>query len=357
MESALKFTPAVFAVKDEYQIMVPVAQETLMWVKIGDECFYDESNGILRSNVATHRIPVPKDVLDSAKKYTVCYRVIIDRKPYFTETEDEVQIEFDFIPVKSGKVIAYQLADTHTMIDPPVESVRYFEEQYGKIDFLILNGDIADYSNKLENFDITYSIIEKVTNGNIPVVFSRGNHDTRGKIAENFADNTPCVNGNSYYTFKLGNVWGMVLDCGEDKVDTHSEYGHTICCHHFRKKETEFIKSVIENSKNEYEAEDVKYRIVTSHIPFPCRQSPDPEIFPVWIKLLNENIKPDVLICGHTHKAQLVKLDDVTAFPIIEGSIPLFKEQLFVGNGYIFDTDGITVIFNNSQSIIESFKL
>lgn len=356
MENALKFTPAVFAVKDEYQIMVPVNFETLMWVKVGDELFYDESNGILRSNVSTHRIPVSKEALDKEGKYTVCYRKIIERKPYRTETEDEVQITFDFKPVKDGKVIAYQLADTHTMIEPPVETVRFFEETYGKIDFLILNGDIADYSEKIQNFDITYSIIEKVTHGNIPVVFSRGNHDTRGKIAENFADHTPCVNGNSYYTFKLGNVWGMVLDCGEDKVDINEEYGYTICCHYFRRKETEFIKNVIKNAKSEYEAEDVKYKIVTSHIPFTYIQRPEPEVYPQWVKLLSENVKPDVMLCGHTHKAQLIKPDENTAFPVVEGSNPDFKERTFVGNGYIFD-DGITVIFNNSEKVIESFSL
>ena len=80
-----------------------------MWVKVGDELFYDESNGILRSNVLTHRISVPKEVLDEMGKYTVCYRKIIERKPYRTETEDEVQITFDFLPVKSGKAIGYHL--------------------------------------------------------------------------------------------------------------------------------------------------------------------------------------------------------------------------------------------------------
>ena len=40
-------TPIVYAVRDTQQIMVPVNCETVMWVKIADRCFYDDSNGIL----------------------------------------------------------------------------------------------------------------------------------------------------------------------------------------------------------------------------------------------------------------------------------------------------------------------
>lgn len=357
MESLLKFTPAVFTLKDEYQIMVPIKEECLMWVKVGEELFYDESNGILRSNVLTHRISVPKEVLDEAGKYTVCYRKIIERKPYFTETEDEVNIDFDFKSVKSGKSIGYHLSDTHTLVEQPVKTVGFFEEKYGKVDFLILNGDIADYSDKVENFDITYSIIEKITHGNIPVLFSRGNHDTRGKIAENFADHTPCDNGNSYYTFRVGDIWGILLDCGEDKIDICDEYGHTICCHYFRRKQLKFIENVIKNADNEYNAPDVKHKIVVSHIPFTYIQRPEPEVYPMWVNALNEHIKPDAMLCGHTHTQRLIEPDENTNFPVIEGCVPLFKENSFLGCGYIFDEDGITAVFNDEKEIIDSFKI
>ena len=91
MNSILKTDPAVFAVSDTYQIMVPVKCECLMWVKVGDKEFYDDSNGILRSKVTTHRITVPAKDLDNAEKYTLCSRKIIERKPYFSEVEDIVE--------------------------------------------------------------------------------------------------------------------------------------------------------------------------------------------------------------------------------------------------------------------------
>ena len=55
----MKYHPAVFAVGKEYQIMIPVTTATLAWVQVGKECFYDDSNGILRSDTNIHKICVP----------------------------------------------------------------------------------------------------------------------------------------------------------------------------------------------------------------------------------------------------------------------------------------------------------
>lgn len=48
----MRTLPAVFVVGDTYHIMTVVGAQSLMWVKVGDECYYDESNGILRSERA-----------------------------------------------------------------------------------------------------------------------------------------------------------------------------------------------------------------------------------------------------------------------------------------------------------------
>ena len=85
---ALLTAPAVFAVENTYQIMAPVIGEMLFWVEIGDKKYYDHSNGIIRSDTDMHRVSVPMDLLDRAGEYTVCIKRIIDRKPYFPETEE-----------------------------------------------------------------------------------------------------------------------------------------------------------------------------------------------------------------------------------------------------------------------------
>ena len=63
----IKTSPAVFAVGDRYQIMVEVQSPSLMSVRVGQQTYYDETNGIMNSLSPIHRVQVPMEVLDEAK--------------------------------------------------------------------------------------------------------------------------------------------------------------------------------------------------------------------------------------------------------------------------------------------------
>lgn len=230
----LKTLPAVFAVDKSYQIMVQLQSEALVYIKIGDKTYCDDSNGIMNSLSPIHRVRVPMEVLDQEKQYTVCIRPIVVRKPYFTETNTPVEFHLDFAPVPEKNIRVYHISDAHNEIDMPVKAAKAF----GKIDLLILNGDVIDHSGDPEKFTNIYEICAQLTQGCVPVVFSRGNHDMRGKFAEKFADYTPSHHKNTYYTFRLGGIWGVLLDCGEDKMDDHPEYGYTVACHAFRERQS-----------------------------------------------------------------------------------------------------------------------
>jgi hypothetical protein len=338
--------PTVCPVGKDYHIMLPVKSPLLLWVQIGEETYYDESNGILRSNVQIHRIVVPAEALDKAEGYTLCYRKIIDRQPYFPKTEDEVQIFYPFRPLKKTEDIhIYQLADTHGMIETSAAAAGFFGDD---LDLLILNGDIADHSGSVENISIAYRIASLVTGGTLPCIFSRGNHDLRGACAENLAEYTPNQNGNSFYTFRVGCIWGILLDCGEDKNDDHPEYGGTVCCHAFRQRETRYLEKVIANSKDEYAADGVVYRLSLSHVPFAHNntaldrnlQTPvfliEPDILTRWLELLKEFVHPDLMLSGHLHLCAVSpiggKYDQKgQPCPVIIGSLPNHKENTFVG--------------------------
>ncbi|MBQ8212895.1 MAG: hypothetical protein IJZ80_02705 [Clostridia bacterium] len=76
-------TPIVYAVKNTYQIMVPVSCETVMWVSVGDRCFYDDSNGILRSASSTHCMTGLPVCWIGKRDIPFATRVIHERKPYY----------------------------------------------------------------------------------------------------------------------------------------------------------------------------------------------------------------------------------------------------------------------------------
>ncbi len=353
----LKMLPCVFAVKNTYQIMVRVESESLMWVKVGDNCYYDDSNGILRSYKNIHRMIVPAEELDKNGKYIICEREIKERKPYFTETEEVKEYSFDFIPANGENLRAYHIADAHNFVDEPVRA----EKTFGDIDFLIMNGDIPNHSGDMENFDNIYKIAEEITEGKKPVVFSRGNHDMRGIYAECIEDYTPTDNGKSYFTFRLGNLWGMVLDCGEDKQDDHEEYGNTVCCHAFRQRQTQFIKDVIKNADSEYLQEGIKNRLIIVHNPFTEQLKPpfdiEADIYMEWGKLIRENIKPDAMLCGHYHEQYVSYPGDEHdslghPSPVIVGSEIDFEKKYFCGCGLEFTDRSINVEFTSSDGEI-----
>ena len=349
-----QLTPVVFAVNQEYQIMMYVKDPSLMWVKVGDKTFYDESNGIMRSNTKIHRVIVPMNLLDKEKSYRVYLRKVIDRKPYFPEFEEVVETQYMFKPVPAeGRVRGYHISDSHNRVDGPCTAAK----TYGNIDFLVLNGDIADHSHFEENCLFLHEIASEITKGNIPVIFSRGNHDTRGFWAENLNEFTPTDRGNTYYTFRIGCVWGMVLDCGEDKVDGHEEYGGTARFHQFRRRETEFMKQVIENKETEYLAEGVKHRMVISHIPFTLIKAHpfdiEQELYNQWVHMIGEHIKPNMLLAGHMHCLKIIRPGDEQdaygqSFSTVLGATIKKKDPYFAGTGLEMEQGKITVTYTDS---------
>ena len=347
----LKTTPAVFAVGDRYQIMVQVRGEAMVGIRIGDRIWYDASNGIMNSLSELHRVTVPMAALDAAKEYTLLLRPIIARKPYFTETRSLLEYAFPFSPVPESDIRLYHIADAHNRIEEPVRAA----ETFGRIDALVLNGDVIDHSGNPEKFTNIYEICAQLTDGRVPVVFSRGNHDMRGNFAEKFADYTPSHHQNTYYTFRLGSIWGVILDCGEDKMDDHPEYGFTVACHAFRERQTEFLKTIIENAEKEYNADGVKTKLVIVHNPFTQQlQSPfdiEADIYRQWASLLKTYVGPDLMICGHTHKYGIHKTGgeyDHLGQPctVVIASEP--QKERFIGCGFVIGDNQIEAVFTDS---------
>lgn len=354
-----ELAPAVFVVNREYHIMMYPSAPCLMWVKVGDKIYYDEMNGILRSLTTVHKVVVPMEELDRAKSYTLCLRYVLDRKPYFPEIEPVQEKVFEFIPV-SGKtnVRAYQIADAHNWSEGPVTAAK----TYGDMDFFILNGDIPDFNSAPEKCITLYELVSAITGGHIPTVSARGNHDLRGLYAERFWECSPTDNGKSYYTFRLGNIWGMLLDCAEDKLDTNAEYGGTVCCHEFRQRQTAFIQDVIARANEEYLAEGITHRIVVCHYPFTMHGSSalfdiENEIYQEWTTILGE-LHLDAIFCGHSHRIKLIRPGDESDHrnqpcPVVIGSDKRARDY-FAGVGIEFDSDGIKVTFTDSNAKVIS---
>ena len=307
-EMNLKVPPAVFAVENEYQILITTSSPALIRLKIGEKFYSDHINGVRPSQKSVHRFHVPMSELNKAGKYTVFSRKLPNRLPYMhkitPQPEYSKSFQFDKLPQDNIKIC--NISDVHDRIDQAVENVL----AAGKADLLILNGDLIDKAIKFEQMEYPCILAGRMTNGRIPVIYARGNHELRGPFAEIVQDYVPNVNGRLYYQVDLGALWMLVLDGGEDKVDETNAYGHAIDCNAFRKEELEFIKNTA--VRGDFKKSKVKYKVIACHVPFPryvahSRQEEVEKrrfmIYDNWCKVLKQQIKPDLIISGHIHKA------------------------------------------------------
>lgn len=317
--SALRTAPVVCAVSDNYIICVPVRRKVLMSVTVGGRDYYCHSNGIRRSDVAVQKFVVPMKELDKAKAYTVTYEAVLNRTPKLCEKEPAVSVSFKFRPIrKRSGINIYHISDSHGLKNMAIKAGAYFGKYTSApLDLLIMNGDISSQSDNKNDILIVYDIAAAITKGEIPCIVSRGNHDLRGRYAEKLEEFLPTDNGRTYYTVKLGPMWFVLLDCGEDKVDGHKEYSGTVCCHSFRTEQTEYLKALKKRAKTEYRAAKCRYRIVLSHVPFnmdntdECKgERPfniERELYSDWCSFLREEVKPDFMLAGHVHTLEVIK--------------------------------------------------
>ena len=352
----LKTDPAVFAVGREYRISALVNCESLVSVRIGEEYYYDNTCGVMNSLFESHSVSVPMDVLDTSGAYTVCVRPIKSRKPYFTETDDVEEYSYSFYPVPASNARAYHISDAHGKVAEPICAAKTF----GNVDFLILNGDLLNHSDDKSDFINIYEICAGITRGEKPVVFSRGNHDMRGKYAELLHLYTPTYHGRTYYTFRLGSIWGVILDCCEDKDDMNVEYGFTVACKAYRRSQTEFLKGIVNNSESEFSAENVRTRLVISHKPF-CEVTKPPfdietDVYSTWAELL-KNVSPHLMIHGHTHSPELRPASharDTLGQPCCAVIASGTDNGYFSGYGFVFGDDCIKCILTDSEGRVLS---
>ena len=306
--------PVVCAEGNYYMICIPVSKKALMSVFVNGEEFTNDKCGVKISSCYVQKFEIPKKTLDLAKEYTVTYEIIY-REAYCSKKEPPVSQTFAFYPiVKSEDIHIYHLSDVHGRESAAIRAGGFFSE---KLDLLVLNGDISSSTQTAGESLLPLKIAYAITHGERPCIITRGNHDLRGKYAERIGEFYPLCNEKFYYTVKLGPIWCLILDCGEDKNDDHREYAGTIAFHKYRQKETEFIRTVIENAEREYQADDVRFKCVISHIPF-MHTDYDPEkgihefdieidTYTDWVKMLNNEIKPDFGLFGHVHQVGVLE--------------------------------------------------
>ncbi|MBQ7642851.1 MAG: metallophosphoesterase, partial [Clostridia bacterium] len=220
--------------------------------------------------------------------------------------------------------------DVHYAFDTALKTGKYFGDE---TDVFVLNGDIGEVET-IENFYAVLCFTGELSSGKIPMIFTRGNHDTRGKLSEKFCDFFPTDGGKTYYKFSVGVLSGVVLDCGEDKPDVSPEYDNSEntpqkyrginAFHAYRERQADFLENVVMDEKS-------VYKFAICHIPPVYTTKNKGSIFDIekdiyekWSSCL-EMAGINFMLCGHIHSAFILSGDDERStahheYPVVIGS-------------------------------------
>lgn len=316
--------PACFAVDDDYQIVWTTRAKGTGWVEIDGESYYDEYAGQKRTDTTVHKVTIKQDILDQAKSYTVNSQAILSEQGFSGLVGYKVSATYSFRPVdETDGIQAYVLTDTHDYNSAPTKAAGYFDD---KTDFFVLAGDHVNFLDTTVQAERVLSLAHSVSGGSRPIVFARGNHELKCDKSEALDRYVGSQNENFYYTFRLKNVWGVVLDMGEDHDDDWKEFYSTAVYSDYRAEQINFLDKVIADKANEYEAEGVEYKIAVCHISTAIVEYDRSYLFDT-LTALNERlniISPDVMLSGHLHRIYKINAG-------YEAGRPLFYQKSYTG--------------------------
>ena len=291
----ITYDAVVYAVEDKYQIVFSTSSESIGYVEVGDKYYYDTYNGSSKKYTKVHKIEVPMNTLDTAKKYTVHTKRSIYCGPFGGFLGKDITKTTNFKPVDTSDGIQYlSFSDVHMNVKQASKTASYVD----KYDFLVLAGDLISDVETFDDANFFNRVAYDITKGEIAVVFARGNHDVKGRYGEELHKFVGAKGEQFYYNFYFDNIYGLVLDIGEDHDEGWWEYYGTDHYEDYRNAQLNFLNEEI--NKKDYE--HYEYHLVVCHVPvvFVNYRKDHVHIKEEMTNLLNQ-MDIDMLLCGHQH--------------------------------------------------------
>lgn len=300
--------PVVFECgTDEYAVVWATSLKGSGYVKYtyeGEEkLVWDAQGGTIATDDTVHMVRVPKNELKN-NTYSVGSQYVMLKMGYHAfrgKTVESEKIAFSG-EEREDDIRALSISDIHEMPEEMKEALSYFKETP---DVIFMIGDIS--SEMIFKSQFEKNILKNahtLSGGSIPVVYTRGNHETRGEFSAQMLDYFPTNTGEFYFTFDFGGISALVLDSGEDKEDDHKEYSGLVDFSSYREQELQWINSL---KKEDF---DGKYKIVLCHDPVIGT-----DYFGADWETPLKNLEMDMVIGGHLHQSKL-----------IDGELPRFVD-------------------------------
>ena len=233
---------------------------------------------------------------------------VYSRKPFAVRTLDKSKEEISFTMIND-------IHGRDSIMNAHTKDVRA-----NNPDFVVFNGDMVSFMGSIDDIEKGFMTrASKNFSPDYPLVYVRGNHESRGPGYGEFLNLFPTLTGTPSYVFKHGPAAFLVLDCGEDKPDSDIEYGGTAAYDAYREQMAAWLKQAIESE--EFKTAPVK--IALMHIPFEKEAGwwGNNELKRLLLPLLNE-AGIDVVLSGHNHAYSFRKAGSMNGneFPILVNS-------------------------------------
>lgn len=330
--------PVVYAVGDDYQIVFSSSVESRAWVTINDERYFENYNGSNSSDDKIHKVIVPMNVLDEAKEYEIHSQKFTYRGPFGGFKGRDISAKYSFKPVDvSNGLEYYNISDIHM-----AKKASYDAQKHYDYELLVIAGDIVSMMDTYQDANYVNEIAHEMTNGKVAVVYARGNHEIKGKYAEEFHKFVGADGEKFYYTFKLGGpngVYGVVLDMGEDHDDDYWEYYDTANYNQFREEQFAMLDAEIELQ----EFKNYNYQLAVCHIPpvFVNNRKNHEEEKATYTKLLNQ-MGIDMCISGHQHDLFIFEPGLITPNETLKYNPAFTSKKTY--KGYLTDFNFVNIL-------------
>ncbi len=264
---------------------------------------YPARHGLIEARKTFHNVPLAGLKPGGAYVYRAVSKEIVNASAYsakFGETEGSQDARFSTLSDAKKSFSFVTVSDRHERTNELRAS--WGAVDWKNVDLTFLVGDMVNASRDGDQFFrcVIDPCVEHFSQTK-PVVYVRGNHETRGVLARSLLDYFPTDSNRYYYTLRHGPVMFVVLDCGEDKIDGDKEYFGLVAFKPYMEEQARWLAKQIK----EPAFQQAPFRVCLLHIP-PAKTENTRFAQTRWLwdhirPLLNEG-KVDLLLCGHTHR-------------------------------------------------------
>jgi calcineurin-like phosphoesterase family protein len=223
-------------------------------------------------------------------------------------------------------------------------------------EFSVLLGDCLEaYPNETELFRAWRAYLELLDAAEKPVIFVRGNHDTRQSFANRLAYLFDLPNlsvaqpwGEDQWQFALraGPIWFLAMDTGEDEngvdTDLRTAYKQPEFWRAYRRREAEWLKKLLATNPGNH----APWHVFLSHIPLYNNNEWDsPSSREYWEPILRD-ANLDLMLAGHDHSWKLLpkKEDGRPPWPVLIGGGPSAKKDSEEATVMLITADTTTLL-------------